>query len=72
MENAKKIYRLSNGELVSIGDLVRVETKEEIQVIKVNAIEEAFISGIIILNGEEVGTSFDAYFSELRDVKVIK
>jgi hypothetical protein len=72
MENAKKVYILSNREIVSIGDLVRVETTEEIQVIKVNDINETYIAGIITLNGEEIGTNFDAYFSELRDAKVIK
>lgn len=72
MENAKKVYILSNGEIVSIGDLVRVDTKEEIQVIKVTDINETYIAGMITLNGEEIGTSFDAYFSELRDAKVIK
>lgn len=72
MENAKKVYILSNGEMVSIGDLVRVDTKEEIQIIKVTDINETYIAGIITLNGEEIGTNFDVYFSELRDAKVIK
>ena len=71
MENAKKVYVLSNGELVSMGDLVKVNTNDGTLIIKVNAIDETFITGII-LNGEEADTSFDAYFSDLKDVKVLK
>ena len=71
MENAKKVYVLSNGELVSMGDLVKVNTNDGTLIIKVNAIDETFIAGII-LNGEESDTSFDAYFSDLKDVRVLK
>ena len=68
MDEAKMAYVLSNDEIVKIGDKVEIteddNTKNSGNVID---IAETYIT----LELEE-GGEFDAYFSELKDVRVVK
>lgn len=67
MENAKSVWLLSNGEYVCIGDYVQIDNGYSVYKVKVTDIGKTYITGEISTGGE-----FDAYFSELKDIKVIK
>lgn len=67
MDKAKSMWLLSNGEFVSVGDNIRVDNGREVYILQVTDIGETYITGNISIGGE-----FDAYFSELKDIKVIK
>ena len=72
MWKATKVYVLSNGELVAIGDLVKVTVGEENQVIKVTDISEIHIAGEVIVDGESSGISFSEYFTNISNAFVVK
>ena len=68
MDEAKMAYVLSNDEIVKIGDKVEI-TEDDNTKTSGNVIDIA--ETYITLELEE-GGEFDAYFSELKDVRVIK
>lgn len=68
MNKAKMKYILSNGELVSIGDKVYIETNRS-ENYKGNIID---IGETYITIKQMDDFDFDAYFSELKDVRIIK
>lgn len=57
MDEAKMIQRLSNGELVAIEDKVQITTSDD----------EVCVGNII-----DIGEELDVFFSELKDVRLIK
>lgn len=67
MDEAKMTWRLSNGEVVAIGDRVFIDEGEETHYATVIDIGETYITGELDEGGE-----IDVYFSELKDVKVIE
>ena len=67
MENAKKVWILSNGELVSIGDNIQVDNGKEVYMANVVDIDEK-----VIIYTISTGEEFDPYFSELKDIRVVK
>ena len=68
MDEAKMAYVLSNDEIVKIGDNVEI-TEDDSTKTSGNVIDIA--ETYITLELEE-GGEFDVYFSELKDVRVIK
>ena len=70
MDEAKMIWRLSNGELVAIEDRVEVITSDdEVYVGNIIDIGETYITVEI---DYKTGEELDVFFSELKDVKLIK
>lgn len=67
MNNAKCIWILSNGESVCIGDNIQIDNGREVYRACVTDIGENYICGKTSTDEE-----FDAYFKELKDVRVIK
>ncbi len=67
MNNAKCIWLLANGEFVSLGDNIQVDDRREVHIVRVTDIGETYITGEL-----NTGVEFDAYFKELKDVKVLK
>lgn len=67
MDKAKSIWLLSNGEFVSVGDNIQVDDGRAVYIVKVTDVGETYITGKLNTGGE-----FDAYFKELKDVRVIK
>ena len=70
MDEAKMIWRLSNGELVAIEDRVEITTSDD----------EVYV-GNIIGSGEtditaeldyKTGEEVDVFFSELKDLRLVK
>lgn len=69
MNNAKKIFLLANEEMVSIGDEVQIIRKNNESCIgNIIDIGETFIT----IKLEDESGEFDSYFSELKDIRVIK
>lgn len=68
MDEAVMIWKLSNGEIVVIGDKV-VVTEEDNTKISGNVID---IAETYITLELEDGNEFDSFFSELKDVRVVK
>ena len=70
MDEAKMIWRLSNGELVAIEDRVEVTTSDD-EVYVGNSIDigETYIT---VENDYKTGEELDVFFSELKDVRLIK
>ena len=70
MDEAKMIWRLSNGELVAIEDRVEVITSDDkVYVGNIIDIGETYITVEI---DYKTGEELDVFFSELKDVKLIK
>ena len=70
MDEAKMIWRLSNGELVAIEDRVEVITSDdEVYVGNIIDIGETYITVEI---DYKTGEELDVSFSELKDVRLIK
>ena len=70
MDEAKMIWRLSNGELVEIEDRVEVITSDDkVYVGNIIDIGETYITVEI---DYKTGEELDVFFSELKDVKLIK
>ena len=70
MNEAKMIWRLSNGELVAIEDKVQITTSDdEVYVGNIIDIGETYIT---VENDYKTGEELDVFFSELKDVKLIK
>ena len=70
MDEAKLIWKLSNGELVAIGDKAQVTTSDdEVYVGNIVDIGETFIT---VELDYEIGEELDAFFSELKDVRLVK
>ena len=70
MDEAKMIWRLSNGELVAIEDKVQITTSDdEVYVGNIIDIGETYIT--VELN-YKTSEELDVFFSELKDVRLIK
>ena len=70
MDEAKMIWRLSNGELVAIEDKVQITTSDdEVYVGNIIDIGERYIT--VELN-YKTGEELDVLFSELKDVRLVK
>ena len=70
MNEAKMIWRLSNGELVAIEDKVQITTSDdEVYVGNIIDIGERYIT--VELN-YKTGEELDVLFSELKDVRLVK
>lgn len=70
MDEAKMIWRLSNGELVAIEDKVQITTSDdEVYVGNIIDIGETYITVEI---DYKTGEELDVFFSELKDVRLIK
>ena len=70
MDEAKMIWRLSNGELVEIEDRVQVTTSDdEVYVGNIIDIGETYIT---IEIDYKTGEELDIFFSELKDVRLVK
>ena len=70
MDEAKMIWRLSNGELVAIEDKVQITTSDdEVYVGNIIDIGEIYITAEI---DYKTGEELDVFFSELKDVRLIK
>lgn len=70
MDEAKMIWKLSNGESVEIGDKVQVTTSDdEVYVGNIIDIAETYIT---VELDYESGEELDAFFSELKDVRLVK
>ena len=70
MDEAKMIWRLSNGELVAIEDRVEVITSDDkVYVGNIIDIGETYITVEI---DYKTGEELDVFFSELKDVRLIK
>ena len=70
MDEAKMIWRLSNGELVAIEDRVEVITSDDkVYVGNIIDIGETYITVEIDYKTVE---ELDVFFSELKDVRLIK
>ena len=69
-DEAKMIWRLSNGELVAIEDNVQITTSDdEVYVGNIIDIGETYITVEIDYKTVE---ELDVFFSELKDVRLIK
>ena len=70
MDEAKMIWRLSNGELVAIEDRVEVITSDDkVYVGNIIDIGETYITAEI---DYKTGEELDVFFSELKDVRLVK
>ena len=70
MDEAKMIWRLSNGELVAIEDRVEVITSDDkVYVGNIIDIGETYITVEI---DYKTGEELDVLFSELKDVRLVK
>ena len=70
MDEAKMIWRLSNGELVAIEDRIEVITSDDkVYVGNIIDIGETYITTEL---DYKTGEELDVFFSELKDVKLIK
>ena len=70
MDEAKMIWRLSNGELVEIEDKVQITTSnDEVYVGNIIDIGETYI---VVEIDYKTGEGLDVFFSELKDVRLIK
>ena len=70
MDEAKIVWRLSNGELVAIEDKVQITTSDdEVYVGNIIDIGETYITVEI---DYKTGEELDVLFSELKDVRLIK
>ena len=70
MDEAKMIWKLSNGELVAIEDKVEITTSDEkVYVGNIIDIGETYITVEI---DYKTGEELDVFFSELKDVRLIK
>ena len=70
MDEAKMIWRLSNGELVAIDDKVQITTSDdEVYVGNIIDIGETYITVEI---DYKTGGELDVFFSELKDVRLVK
>ena len=70
MDEAKMIWRLSNGELVEIEDKVQITTSDnEVYVGNIIDIGEKYIT---IESDYKTGEELDISFSELKDVILVK
>ena len=70
MDEAKMIWKLSNGELVAIEDKVQITTSDdEVYVGNIIDIGETYIT--VELN-YKTSEELDVFFSELKDVRLIK
>ena len=70
MDEAKMIWRLSNGELVAIEDRVEITTSDdEVYVGNIIDIGETYITAEI---DYKTGEELDVFFSELKDVRLVK
>ena len=70
MDEAKMIWKLSNGELVAIEDKVQITTSDdEVYVGNIIDIGETYITVEIDYKTVE---ELDVFFSELKDVRLIK
>ena len=70
MDEAKMIWRLSNGELVEIEDKVQITTSDdEVYVGNIIDIGEKYITVEI---DYKTGEELDVSFSKLKDVRLIK
>ena len=69
MDEAKMIWRLSNGELVAIEDKVQITTSDEVYVGNIIDIGETYIT---VELDYKTGEELDVFFSELKDVRLIK
>ena len=69
MDEARRVYMLSNGEVVGINDKVKVVTNHEGEFIgEVVDIAETYITISLLDESGEL----DTYYSELKDVRLIK
>ena len=70
MDEAKMIWRLSNGELVEIEDKVQITTSDdEVYVGDIIDIGETYI---VVEIDYKTGEGLVVFFSELKDVRLIK
>ena len=70
MDEAKMIWRLSNGELVAIEDRVEVITSDDkVYVGNIIDIGETYITAEL---NYKTGEELDVFFSELKDVRLVK
>lgn len=70
MDEAKIVWRLSNGELVAIEDKVQITiSDDEVYVGNIIDIGETYIT---VENDYKTGEELDVFFSELKDVRLIK
>ena len=70
MDEAKMIWRLSNGELVAIEDKVQITTSDdEVYVGNIIDIGETYIA---VELDYKTGEELDVFFSELKDVRLVK
>ena len=70
MDEAKIVWRLSNGELVAIEDRVEITTSDdEVYVGNIIDIGETYITAEL---DYKTGEELDVSFSELKDVRLIK
>ena len=70
MDEAKMIWKLSNGELVAIEDKVEITTSDEkVYVGNIIDIGETYIT---VELDYKTGEELDVFFSELNDVRLIK
>ena len=70
MDEAKMIWKLSNGELVAIEDKVQITTSDdEVYVGNIIDIGETYITVEI---DYKTGEELDVFFSELKDVRLVK
>ena len=70
MDEAKIVWRLSNGELVAIEDKVQITTSDdEVYVGNIIDVGETYITVEI---NYKTGEELDVLFSELKDVRLIK
>ena len=70
MDEAKMIWRLSNGELVAIEDKVQITTSDdEVYVGNIIDIGETYI---VVEIDYKTGEELDVFFSELKDVRLVK
>ena len=70
MDEAKMIWRLSNGELVAIEDRVEVITSDDkVYVGNIIDIGETYITAEL---DYKTGEELDVLFSELKDVRLVK
>lgn len=68
MDEAKMIWKLSNGESVEIGDKVHVTTSDgEIYVGNIIDIAETYITAEL----DDESGELDIFFSELKDVRLV-
>lgn len=67
MNNAKRVWLLSNGETVSIGDKIQVDNGIEVYIAQVIGIGETYIA-----KKKSTGEKSDSYFNDLKDIRVLK